>query len=53
MYDIRNQANLHGFGSLPKDNDGTACTINECINHIITTLESHEHLSNQAIIHNS
>lgn len=39
MYDIRNMAHLHGFGSLPKDNEGTECTINDCIEHIITNLE--------------
>ena len=32
LYDIKNMAKLNGFGNLPKDNEGTELTINDCIN---------------------
>ena len=39
LYDIRNMAKLNGFGDLPKDNEGTETTINDCIENCIQILE--------------
>jgi len=39
LYDIKNQANLHKFGLLPKDNEGTETTISDCVENIIEHLE--------------
>jgi hypothetical protein len=32
-------AKLNGFGNLPKDNEGTELTINDCIDSCIEELE--------------
>ena len=42
LYDIRNMAMLDGFGNLPKDNEGTETTIQDCLENCIQTLESEE-----------
>ena len=42
LYDIRNMAMLNGFGNLPKDNEGTETTIQDCLENCIQTLESEE-----------
>ena len=42
LYDIKNMAALHGFGNLPKDNEGTKLTINDCINSCIEQLQEEE-----------
>ena len=42
LYDIRNMAILEGFGNLPKDNEGTETTIQDCLENCIQTLESEE-----------
>ena len=42
LYDIRNMATLEGFGNLPKDNEGTETTIQDCLENCIQTLESEE-----------
>ena len=42
LYDIKRQAKLHKFGSLPKDNEGTETTINDCLDNLIEQLESEE-----------
>ena len=39
LYDIRNMARLHGFGKLPKDNDGSDLTINDLLDNAIQQLE--------------
>ena len=39
LYDIKNMAKLNGFGNLPKDNEGTELTINDCIDSCIEELE--------------
>ena len=39
LYDIRNMSKLTGFGDLPKDNEGTETTINDCIENCIQILE--------------
>ena len=39
MYDIKRQSELHKFGKLLKDNDGTSTTILDCINSVISFLE--------------
>ena len=39
LYDIKNMAKLNGFGNLPKDNEGTELTINDCIDSCIEDLE--------------
>ena len=38
LYDVRRMAELHKFGNLPKDNEGTETTIFECLDHCITNL---------------
>ena len=38
LYDVRRMAELHKFGDLPKDNEGTETTIFECLDHCITNL---------------
>ena len=38
LYDVRRMAELHKFGDLPKDNEGTKTTIFECLDHCITNL---------------
>ena len=38
LYDVRRMAELHNFGDLPKDNEGTETTIFECLDHCITNL---------------
>ena len=40
MYDIRTQAKQTGFYKNPKDNDGTIFTLGDCIEDVITFLES-------------
>ena len=40
MYDIRTQAKQTGFYKKPKDNDGTIVTWGDCIEDVITFLES-------------
>ena len=42
LYDIKKQAKLHKFGSLPKDNDGTETTIDDCLDNVIEQLEELE-----------
>ena len=42
LYDIKNIASLKGFGKLPKDNEGTETTINDCLENCIETLEEVE-----------
>ena len=42
LYDIKNMAALHGFGKLPKDNEGTELTINDCIDSCIEQLQQEE-----------
>lgn len=42
LYDIKRQAKFHNFGLLPKDNEGTETTINDCLDHLIEQLESVE-----------
>ena len=42
LYDIKRQAKLHKFGGLPKDNEGTETTINDCLDNLIEQLESEE-----------
>ena len=39
LYDVKKQAKLHKFGSLPKDNEGTETTIDDCLDNIIEQLE--------------
>ncbi len=39
LYDIKRQAKLHKFGNLPKDNEGTETTINDCLGNLIGQLE--------------
>ena len=39
LNDIKNQAKLHQFGDLPKDNDGSSFTINDCLDDLIEKLE--------------
>ena len=39
LYDIKNMATLHGFGNLPKDNECTELTINDCINSCTEKLQ--------------
>tara|TARA_R100001082_G_C4254726_1_gene112994 strand:- start:199 stop:393 length:195 start_codon:yes stop_codon:yes gene_type:complete len=48
LYDIRNMARLKGFGKLPKDNEGTETTINDCLENCIETLEEVESEENQS-----
>ena len=43
LYDIKNMGELCGFGKLPKDNEGTSTTINDCLINCITQLEELEH----------
>ena len=56
MYDIKRQSELHKFGKLPKDNEGTSTSILDCINSVICFLErldypelSTDDLSNQVL----
>ena len=42
LYDVRNMGKLNGFGKLPKDNEGTETTINDCLENCIQILESKE-----------
>jgi len=42
LYDIKNMGELCGFGKLPKDNEGTSTTINDCLINCITQLEDLE-----------
>ena len=39
LYDIKNMAKLNSFGNLPKDNEGSELTINDCIDSCIEELE--------------
>jgi hypothetical protein len=39
MYDIKRQSELHKFGQLPKDNEGTETVIIDCIQNVILILE--------------
>lgn len=39
LYDLRTAARLRGFGTLPKDNEGTETTIMDCIDNCIEQLE--------------
>ena len=45
MYDIKRQSELHKFGKLPKDNEGTSTTILDCINSVISFLEELKYLT--------
>tara|TARA_R100001015_G_C4617764_1_gene174131 strand:- start:440 stop:619 length:180 start_codon:yes stop_codon:yes gene_type:complete len=47
LYDIKNQAKFHKFGSLLKDNEGTETTINDCLENIIEQLEMAELMENR------
>lgn len=47
LYDIKRQAKFHAFGSLPKDNDGTETTIDDCLDNLIDQLEQIEEEENQ------
>ena len=40
LNDIKKQAKLHQFGELPKDNDGSGFTINDCLDDLILKLEN-------------
>ena len=40
LYDIRNMAMLNGFGNLPKDNEGTETTIQDCLENCIEVMEA-------------
>ena len=40
LNDIKKQASLHQFGDLPKDNDGSGFTINDCLDDLILKLEN-------------
>jgi len=42
IYDIRAQSKSLGFDKKPKDNDGTFFTLEDCIEDVITFLESLE-----------
>ena len=42
IYDIQNMARLDGFGKLPKDNEGTEFTIDDCIDNVLSYLEQIE-----------
>jgi len=42
LYDIKRQAKFHKFGNLPKDNEGTETTIDDCLDNLIEQLESEE-----------
>ena len=42
LHDIKNMARLHQFGDLPKDNDGSGFTINDCIDDCIEKLQEAE-----------
>ncbi len=39
LQDIKNQARLFKFGKMPKDNEGTIFTINDCLDNCIEILE--------------
>ncbi len=39
LYDIREMGEFEGFGTLPKDNEGTETTIFDCLDNCITQLE--------------
>ena len=39
LNDIKKQAKLHQFGDLPKDNEGSGFTINDCLDDLILKLE--------------
>ena len=39
LHDIKRQARFHNFGNLPKDNEGTETTINDCLDNLIEQLE--------------
>tara|TARA_R110000823_G_scaffold174163_2_gene306795 strand:- start:461 stop:628 length:168 start_codon:yes stop_codon:yes gene_type:complete len=39
LYDIQRQAMFHNFGLLPKDNEGTEFTINDCLENCVDILE--------------
>ncbi len=39
LHDIKNMARLHQFGDLPKDNDGSGFTINDCLDDCIQKLQ--------------
>jgi len=42
MYDIKAQSKSLGFDKKPKDTDGTIFTLEDCIDDVITFLESLE-----------
>ena len=42
LYDIKNMGELCGFGKLPKANEGTSTTKNDCLINCITQLEEME-----------
>jgi len=39
LYDIREMGEFEGFGTLPKDNEGTETTIFDCLDNCIMQLE--------------
>ena len=41
LHDVKRQVKLHKFGSLPKDNEGTETTIDDCLDNIIEQLEEY------------
>tara|TARA_Y100000401_G_C8219543_1_gene172576 strand:+ start:441 stop:611 length:171 start_codon:yes stop_codon:yes gene_type:complete len=40
LNDIKKQAKFHQFGDLPKDNEGSGFTINDCLDDLILKLEN-------------
>ena len=42
LHDIKRQSQFHKFGKLPKDNEGTETTIDDCLNNIIEQLTNEE-----------
>lgn len=38
LHDLKTAARLHGFGELPKDNEGSIFTINDLIDNCIERL---------------
>ncbi len=39
LHDIKRQAEMHNFGMLPKDNDGSEISIMDCIDNCISQVE--------------
>lgn len=42
LHDIKRQAQILRFGKMPKDNDGTIFTIDDCLDNCIQILEGVE-----------